>query len=255
MNKTIYNNIPNLRLSPTQIFHESTKIKTIGKTVDPKDWPESWKKIYFKGYPRFPEIVLPKSDFSQDLSLKEALLQRHSSRNFSAKPLKVQDIGNLLYYSSNIRKYKSTWSANRFYPSAGSRYPLEIYPIILKSENIDSGVYHYYVKRHSLEALMKNNFRSELRGSFFSSWVNRSGMLMLISAVFPITQVKYGARGYRHIMTEVGHLTQNIYLVATALNLGCCSIGGYLDDKLNKLLDLDSLEESIVGISAIGNNK
>ena len=252
MNNT-YNKIPNLKLSLSQSFHESTKIRTVSKTIDENEWPESWKKIYFKGYPRFPEIVLPKPKLSQNISLKQVLQQRHSFRDFSLKPLKVQDISDLLFYSSNVRKYESSWSANRFYPSAGSRYPLEVYPIILNSEGIGSGVYHYYIKRHSLEVLVRNNFRRELRGSFFSDWINRSGILLFISAVFPRTQAKYGVRGYRHILTEVGHLTQNLYLVATSLKLGCCSIGGYLDDKLNELLDLDGLEESIIGITAIGN--
>lgn len=80
----------------------------------------------------------------------------------------------------------------------------------------------------------------------------KSGILILLSAVFSRSEIKYGSRGYRHILTEVGHLSQNIYLASAALKLDCCSIGGYMDDKLNELLDLDGLEESVVGVTAVG---
>ncbi len=54
---------------------------------------------------------------------------------------------------------------------------------------------------------------------------------------------------------EAGYLGQNIYLVSAALNLACCAIGGYLDDKLNKLLDVDGVKESVVAIAVVGPRK
>lgn len=45
---------------------------------------------------------------------------------------------------------------------------------------------------------------------------------------------------------------QNFYLVSTALGLGCCAIGGYIDKRINKLLDVDGIEESTVALYAIG---
>ena len=64
--------------------------------------------------------------------------------------------------------------------------------------------------------------------------------------------MKYRDRGYRHTLTELGALTQNIYLLSAVLKLGCASIGGFIDDKLNSLLDLDGEDESVLGVIAVG---
>lgn len=174
MSRSTNQKIDSLKLSPSQDFHKSTKINKLSKEVSPEKWPTAWKKIYFKGYPRFPEIVLSKPSLPANISLKWALQHRRSSREFSSKSLTEKEISNLLYYSFNIRKVKTSWSANRFYPSAGSRYPLEIYPIILNTKSLDQGIYHYYIKRHSLELLLKHKFKKELFGSFNSPWIKKS---------------------------------------------------------------------------------
>jgi len=45
------------------------------------------------------------------------------------------------------------------YPSAGARYPLEIYVVILNSKEIPEGIYHYNVKWNTLELLEKGDFK------------------------------------------------------------------------------------------------
>ena len=37
-----------------------------------------------------------------------------------------------------------------------------------------------------------------------------------------------------------------------SFGVGCCPTGGYIDDNYNALLDLDGVEESVVGVVAIG---
>jgi len=64
--------------------------------------------------------------------------------------------------------------------------------------------------------------------------------------------VKYKDRGYRYIFIEAGHLGQNISLVAKNLNLSTCAIGGFIDEELNNLLDIDSQKESVIYIFAVG---
>jgi len=57
---------------------------------------------------------------------------------------------------------------------------------------------------------------------------------------------KYNERGYRFVLLDAGHLGQNVCLMATAMNLGVLPIGGFLDDELNRLLDIDGVHESVV---------
>ena len=57
---------------------------------------------------------------------------------------------------------------------------------------------------------------------------------------------KYGERGYRFLLLEAGHIAQNLLLAAEADGMGGVAIGGFLDDPLNDLLDLDGVEEAVV---------
>ncbi|MBM3712971.1 MAG: SagB/ThcOx family dehydrogenase, partial [Actinobacteria bacterium] len=179
----------------------------------------------------------------------DALIQRKSSRIFT-KRLSLSQIGTLLYYSSGINKNKHFNEPYRFYPSAGARYPLELYIISLRS-NLPSGLYHYYVKNHSLEVLLrmeKFDFNKYLLQKAF----NKCSVLIIITAVFQRNLMKYGDRGYRYILIEAGHVGQNIYLLSSALNLNCCAVGGFVDDSLNNLLHIDGLHESVLYVFAVG---
>ena len=139
------------------------------------------------------------------------------------------------------------------YPSAGARYPLEIYPFIFSVQGLKRAIYHYHVKTHSLELIYDGIFQRATLKNFSQSWIRKAAFLLVITAIFDRMEEKYKERGYRHIYTEYGHLAQNFYLVSSSLDLGCCSIGGFIDDGLNELLDLDGVDESTVGVTAFGN--
>ena len=140
----------------------------------------------------------------------------------------------------------------RVSPSAGARYPLEIYPLIFSAKDLDCGIYHYNVKSHSLELLKKGDFKSQFFKCVGQDMILKCSMLIVISAIFNRTKDKYGERGYRYVLLDAGHLAQNAYLIATRLSLGCCTIGGFLDNEINKLLKIDGLTESSIYLIAIG---
>jgi SagB-type dehydrogenase family enzyme len=246
--------IPSLALTLSQQFHEQTKIKKIPHELPMEKWPDSWKKVTFKGYPRFSALRLSKP---KKISVKfsEVLDKRKSTRKYSPIALDEPKLSSLLYHVAGIREKNEFMQANRFYPSAGARYPLEVYPLVFNVKGIKSGIYHYYVKNHLLEYLPTPvDFQTKALNYFSNTdWTKNTAVIFIISAVFFRNQVKYGERGYRHILTELGSILQNVYLVSSALNLGCCPTGGYMDDKFNSLLDLDGVEESVIGAIAIGN--
>lgn len=236
-------------------FHNTTKTRCFltSEQLSPKNWPKSWATIYYKSYPRFAQIILPEPK-GVSLSLVDALQNRDSQRKFASRKVPLQDFGDLVYFSCGSKKFlNQDIEDRRFYPSAGARYPLEIYPFVFKVEGITNGGYHYHVKTHSLERILDEKLALEIFKQFDQNWIKDSAVLFIVTAVFSRTEEKYGDRSYRHILTECGHVAQNIYLVATALNLGCCSIGGFIDDGINRLLDLDFEDEGVVGAVVVGN--
>lgn len=237
---------------PTSIseqFHQQTKItKFAGKPDDPSKWPKAWTTIFLREYLRLDKIVLPEP-FLDSILLKEALVKRSSQREYSKEPLSLENLSSLLYFSCGIKD--SIGFISRFYPSAGGRYPLELYLISQNSE-LPKGVYHYNIRYHSLEILLKlNAFNAD--DYFNQDFIKKASIIILLAAHFKRNTIKYGQRGYRHVISEAGHIGQNFWLVSAALNLAICGVGGYLDDKLNELLDIDGVKETVIYVLTAGN--
>lgn len=246
--------IKTLKISKSREFNNNTKIDDFSKykTTPYSTWPDHWKKVYYKAYPRMEQVLLP-SPTKPKWGLNNALIKRDSKRDFTRKNINIDNFSNLMFYSCGLKRlaFKST-KDKRFYPSAGARYPLEIYPFVFKVENLLPAIYHYHIKSHSLEKIYDRPFFKETMKQFNQPWIRKSSVLLVISSIFDRTEEKYGDRGLRHIYTEYGHCAQNISLIATELGLGTCSIGGFIDDGLNKLLDFDKIDESVIGVITVG---
>jgi SagB-type dehydrogenase family enzyme len=74
----------------------------------------------------------------------------------------------------------------------------------------------------------------------------------LISAVIERTKRKYGDRGYRHVLLDIGHLGENLYLVCTALGLAIIPTCGFFDDEAADLLGIDGCDEVVFYAAFIG---
>lgn len=243
-----------LELPLSRRFNSKTKIDDFNKfkKTPYKTWPEEWKRIYYKAYPRMKAVLLP-TPCKPKWSLDRALRKRESKRSFTAKNIYINDLSNLLYFSGGLKELLFKKPSNkRFYPSAGARYPLEIYPFIFRVEGTKPAIYHYHIKSHSLEKLYDKSVYSQTMKQFNQSWIRKASVLIIVSAIFDRTENKYKDRGLRHVYTEYGHYAQNVSLIAEELGLGACSVGGFIDDGLNCLLDLDRIDESVIGVIAIG---
>ena len=75
---------------------------------------------------------------------------------------------------------------------------------------------------------------------------------MIVTAVFERATRKYGNLGYIMTYTELGAMTQNLYLNSCALGLGACAIGGFSESRLNELIDIDGYFETVIGVIAVG---
>lgn len=242
-----------LKLSESRQFDNHVRIAKFGEdnVTSYSNWPEEWKTVYYKAYPRFEQLLLPTPSVGS-FDLYKSILNRKSLHEGIKKNIKLVNLSNLLYFSSGIKKItKKESTESRMHPSAGARYPLEIYPFIFNVGKITEGVYHYHLKTHSLETILKKRIRKQTTRQFHQPWIKDTSLLLVVSAVFDRSEMKYGDRSYRHIFTEYGHIAQNVYLVGTALGLGICSIGGFIDEGLNEIIDLDGITESVIGVIAV----
>lgn len=232
-------------------YHEAQGDRTRMPAIpsDPKDWPESWKTIHYKEYDRLPKITLPDRG-SLELPLSATIAKRVSGRNFTAGPLSLETLSQLLYWS--VGKHED--SDRRHYPSGGGRYPIEVYPVVLVDNGtFRSGAYHYNSRSHELDVLWERSFSPEERETIsVYPWVARASVVLVMTAVTNRTIEKYGERGYRLSLLEAGHIGQNVTLTSAALGVQCCPLGGVRDGYFEQLLDIDANVEPIVYTIAIG---
>ena len=254
------------------LFHENTKIRPYHFPREPgnlkkekfiEESGQRYERLYrivcksYKRYAHLPAIDLPKEFAEGPLSLEQVIKKRKSHRIYTGDPLTLHEVSRLLYYSygTTHRSYlqDGTQLAFRASPSGGGLYPLEIYPVVLSAGEIPPGVYHYYVKAHQLECLQTGDFRERLHTCCLDQeFLETVSTVFVITGVFHRHRFKYGERGYRFTLLDAGHLAEHFYLVGTSLGLGACGIGGFVDEEINALVDVDGVTEAALYLVGIG---
>jgi len=238
----------------SKLFHQNSKNHGAGRTrnvsSNSDEWPVEWKTTYYKTYPRMD--TLPLIDTPPAVDLFDTIRARSSRRDFSRAPIRVENLSHILKYSCGIVRTEP--AVKRAQPSGGARFPLEVYPLVFAgSPEVPAGLYHYNLKKHSLDVLWKRPFLDAEIGELFTyPWMQKASAVIVITAVFERNQMKYGERGYRYALMEAGHIGQNMYLTSEALGVQCCALGGTQDTNLEKLLDIDGTTESVVYALALG---
>ncbi len=183
-------------------------------------------------------ILLPYPNLKGNVSVEEALLMRRSVREYLPKPLTLKQLAQMLWAAQGITELKYKF---RTAPSAGATYPLELYVVIKTGgvEGVKAGIYKYDVETHSLILVKEGDFSNELaRAALNQEWIRKAPVNIVIVAEYERTTGYYGDRGYRYVHMEVGHVGENIYLQAVALNLGTVAIGAFYDDQVAEVLSL-----------------
>ena len=216
----------------------------------------------YKTYPQAPQISLPAPELSpietQDkastpstLDLFTVITQRRSQRTYNTRStLSLEHLSQLLHLAQGI-----TWDEREFrtVPSSGALYPLELYPIVHRVEGLTPGLYHHAIEPHQLELVKPGDLRQPLvQAGLNQDFLGEANVCFVVSGIFQRTRWKYHERTYRYVLMEAGHLGQNLYLAATALGLGVCGIGAFLDDPLNQLLGLDGEQEAALYLVTVG---
>jgi len=215
------------------------------------DWVNKPKP--FKSYPNaIKTIKLLSPEFDDQIKFWNVVLNRKSTRKFRQEPITQSNLSQVLFGMTGLTRF-SPQLAFRTVPSAGGLFPIEIYPIINNVEELDKGIYHYNIAKHTLELLKEGDFRAEVaQGCLDQQIAYNSAVNFVWTAIIERSKWKYLQRCYRYIYLDAGHIGQNFYLVAEALGLGACTIGAIYDDEINKLLEIDGINETTIYVGVIG---
>lgn len=194
----------------------------------------------------------------KDTEITRVAKNRWSCRAYETKTLPISSLSTLLWGSygvsrTDISLLGGSLALLRPVPSAGGLFPLEIYVATQRVEGLPDGLHHYDVRNHALKQLTVEPAFHVLRPHLFMFHaVENANVIVFMAAVFNRTQKKYGARGYRYVLLEAGHVAQNLCLLAVEQGLGSLCMGGYSDSGINEILGLTPRDEGVVYSVAIG---
>jgi len=181
-------------------------------------------------------IKLPPPIVKGKISLEEALKKRRSERDFQDKALTLRQVSQILWAAQGITEERGF---KRAAPSAGALYPLELYLVVKKVEELEAGVYHYHPADHTLYLMLRGNCQMTLaKACLGQMFIAGAPVSVVIAAEYERTTAKYGKRGLRYVHIEVGHVGENICLQVVALGLGTVTVGAFWDDEVSHLLSL-----------------
>ena len=193
-------------------------------------------------------ISLPKPDVSHGISLNSALNLRRSQRKFSAKPISLTQLSQLLWSAQGVTHFFGFRTA----PSAGALYPLEIFVVVSNVDQLSQGIYHYKPDSHELELIIKGDHSKQFsQAANRQSSIKKATATLIITAVIKRTEQKYGQRAKRYVHIEAGSAAQNIYLQAASLQLGTVYIGSFKDKKVLQLMQLP-MDHKPLGLMPVG---
>lgn len=193
---------------------------------------------------------------SSDDSFTEVLEARRSNREQGEEPITARELGEFLYRTARIKHLRVEDGVSfRPSPGGGALHELEIYPLVSRCEGLEPALFHYDPLDHNLHKVAEpNQYTAALAqmGAITGMLDEPPQVLLIIAARFQRMQIKYRSMTYAATLKNVGCLYQTMYLVATAMGLAPCALGGGHSDIFSIAAGLDYLAETSVGEFMIG---
>jgi SagB-type dehydrogenase family enzyme len=239
-----------------ELFHENSKTNRLDSGLSHAQvaarMAELAESLPYDQYPRYE--LGPRAPLES--SVEDILLARSSGQSMVPCRLALAKLSALLHMSYGVtRENVGTVFPRPFrvVPSAGALYPLELYFHTVEVDALPAGLYHYNASRGNLRLLREGDLSRQISMALVQpALASEAAMIVFVTSLFERSTFKYGDRGYRFALLEAGHVAQNLTLVAGALGLTSLPIGGFLDRRIDDLLDLDGLTHSTVYVVAIG---
>lgn len=202
-------------------------------------------------------IELPKN--YTDLVLKndilEVLYKRKSSRVYTEEPMSLLELAYLLWATQGVKEIRgNNYATIRTVACGGARHEFECYLVVNNVAGLEKGYYHYMPDIHALELIeLKDDFQEQVNISLCNqTWANKANVIFYYSVVPYRAEWRYGIWTHRTALIDAGHITQNLYVACSSLNLGTCAIASVETAPSNQMFQLDGEEEFIFYAAPVG---
>ncbi len=202
-------------------------------------------------------VKLPEPELFADVNVNflELVETRTTVRKYTpAPPMTLKELSYLLWCTQGIKMVASDGYTRRNVPSAGATHPFETYLLVNCVEDLAQGLYRFLPYEHTLICDSKEAAKKEeLEAAFLHRpMIPESIVTFIWAADMRRSEHKFSERACRYVMMDAGHVCQNLYLAAQTIRYGCCAIGHFDDDLLNKALKIDGENFFAVYAATVG---
>lgn len=205
-------------------------------------------------------IALPRPEELPDpaVGARTLIERRRSVRQYANRPMPIAHLAYLLWATQGVKETLPGGSGTlRTVPSAGARHALETTILANDIEGLEPGLYRYLALDHAL-ARMQAPARVGLdvcHACYDQFFIAESAATFIWWAVPYRMAWRYGERAWRYLHLDAGHVCQNLYLAAEAIDCGVCAIAAFDDDAMNEILGIDGREAFTIYLASAGPRK
>lgn len=179
-------------------------------------------------------VRLPPPQTEGGKPLMQALRERHSTREFSAKALPRQVLSNLLWAAAGVNRPAS---GQRTAPSARDWREIDVY--VATAE----GMYRYDAATHALTPVVARDLRA---AAGMQDFVATAPVNLIYVADFDRMEGAAAEQKEFYAATDAGFIAQNVYLYCASENLATVVRGSVDRDALAKAMGLASHQRIIL---------
>jgi SagB-type dehydrogenase family enzyme len=235
-------------------FIKKTKYEYLDPSAQSRGRPQPPLELEIYKGGELIELPAPESLSIRTIDLRQAIERRSSVRRYSRNPLTLEELSFLLWCTQGVKELIPGSATFRTVPSAGARHALETYLLINKVDTLPAGLYWYSALRHGLILIDDGDQLAEqlVAACLGQRFVAQSGATFIWTASSYRMTWRYSERGYRYFFLDVGHVCQNLYLAAEAIDCGVCAIAAFSDDAVNEFLRIDGEEQFSLYLATVG---
>jgi SagB-type dehydrogenase family enzyme len=236
-------------------YHEATKHSYASVRANPHFLDFSNQPLPFKIYPALEPLRLPNEMRQTGVAALSAIAESVPTQTSAAPDLNA--LAQLLYLSAGITRQREYSGGKIYFRAAactGALYEVEVYLVCGDLAGLPAGVYHFAPAEFGLRKFRAGDYRRVLVEAAGSDpAIAHAPLTIVCTCTYWRNAWKYQARTYRHFGWDNGTLLANLLAVATALGLPAKVVGGFVDETVNGLLDIDSQREVAFSLIALGN--
>jgi len=216
------------------------------------DWPNQPRP--FKLYPGLEPIPLPASLPRSDMAALDAIAATGPSH--PEAELDLATLTAVLGYSAGIMKLIRFAGGSMPFRAAsctGALYHIEMYIACGPLGDLEAGVYQLGVHDFALRRIRAGDYRAALVDATSAlPAVADAPAIVVCTSVFWRNAWKYRARTYRHAFWDSGTILANLLAMAHAHHVRAQVVAGFVDETVNRLVDVDGAHEAAIALVALG---